>query len=160
MITHPRSVPWTESGTTERLSTRVQAEGRSLPAACGHRGGTVVEAEATERHGRCRWAQAGRAVVLSVDGCAGASPSCRVGVRTSAGPWPPPGDGCRGAGWAGARGAEVRVCRPPGCGAGPGGGPQGFGRARCRPPSPMGSRVLRPGSHPQALPPPSSTLPQ
>ena len=108
-ITHPRilarSVPWTESGTTERLSTHVQAEGRSLPAACGHRGGTVGEAEATERHGRSRWAQASRAVVLSVDGCAGASPSCRVGVRTSAGPWPPPGDGCHGAGWAGGKGA-------------------------------------------------------
>ena len=38
----------------------------------------------------------------------------------------------------GARGAEGRVCRPPGCGAGPRGGPQGFGRAGCRLPSPMG----------------------
>ena len=34
--------PWgrEESDTTERLSMRVQAEGRSLPAACGRRGGT------------------------------------------------------------------------------------------------------------------------
>ena len=124
-----------------------------MPAACGHRGGTVVEAEATERHGRSRWAQASRAVVLSVDGCAGASPSCRVGVRTSAGPWPPPGDGCHGAGWAGGTGSGGESVQTPRLWGGP----------RGRTPGLWSSQVPPAFSHgqpsPQAREPPAGPAP-
>ena len=78
---------------------------------------------------RSRWAQAGRAVVPSVDGRAGASAGpARLPCGRQA-EWRCLLQETAVAGRAGLGAWEVegRVCRPTGCRAGSGGGPQGFG---------------------------------
>lgn len=77
-----------------------------------------------ERPGGSRWAQAGRAVVLSVDGRSGASPAAVWASGRVEGPGRLQETAVVGRVGLGAWGAEGRACRPPGCGAAPGEDPR------------------------------------